>query len=94
MAHALVNIRMEEALKKDLENTCKELGMNVTTAFTIFAKKLTREKRIPFEVSVNRYNDADAMQALRESWALDNDPKAKTFSTVAELMADLENDDD
>ena len=27
--------------------------MNMTTAITIFAKKMTREKRIPFEVSID-----------------------------------------
>lgn len=52
MAQTLVNIRMDEDLKKSMEATCKELGMNMTTAFTIFAKKVSREKRIPFEVSI------------------------------------------
>ena len=49
MAQTLVNIRMDEELKKSMEQTCQELGMNMTTAITIFAKKMTREKRIPFE---------------------------------------------
>ena len=53
MAQALVNIRMDEELKRNMEQTCQELGMNMTTAITIFAKKMTREKRIPFEVSVD-----------------------------------------
>ena len=43
-----------------MEQTCRELGMNMTTAFTIFAKKVTREKRIPFDVSVDPfYSDAN-----------------------------------
>lgn len=48
-----VNFRMDADLKKDMEEICKELGMSMTTAFTIFAKKMTREKRIPFEVSLD-----------------------------------------
>ena len=55
MAHTLVNIRMDEKLKKSMEKTCQELGMTMTTAFTIFAKKMSREKRIPFEVSVDPF---------------------------------------
>lgn len=55
MSQVLVNIRMEEELKKSMEQICNELGMNVTTAFTIFAKKMTREKRIPFEVSIDPF---------------------------------------
>jgi DNA-damage-inducible protein J len=47
---------MDADLKKDMEETCRELGMNMTTAFTVFAKKMTRERRIPFEVSIdNRF---------------------------------------
>jgi DNA-damage-inducible protein J len=51
----LVNIRMETGLKQSMEETCRELGMNLTTAFTIFAKKMTRERRIPFDVSVDPF---------------------------------------
>jgi DNA-damage-inducible protein J len=43
---------MDSDLKKEMEETCRELGMNMTTAFTVFAKKVAREKRIPFEVSI------------------------------------------
>lgn len=60
MAQSLVNFRMDENLKEAMEHTCQELGMNMTTAFTIFAKKMTREKRIPFEVSIDPfYSDAN-----------------------------------
>ena len=63
MAQTLVNIRMDEKLKKSMEKTCQELGMTMTTAFTIFAKKMSREKRIPFEVSAPK---RDALEALYE----------------------------
>ena len=52
MPQTLVNIRMDTALKQDMEAVCRDLGMNMTTAFTIFAKKMSRERRIPFDVSV------------------------------------------
>ena len=55
MAQTLVNFRMDSALKQEMERTCQDLGMNMTTAFTIFAKKMTREKRIPFDVSVDPF---------------------------------------
>ncbi|GHU41658.1 hypothetical protein FACS1894111_04270 [Clostridia bacterium] len=64
MAQTLVNIRMDENLKKSMEQTCKELGMNMTTAFTIFAKKMSRERRIPFEVSVDRFFDEENIRYL------------------------------
>ena len=56
---------MDEELKKNMEYTCHELGMNLTTAFTIFAKKMTREKRIPFEVSIDPFYSQSNMEHLR-----------------------------
>lgn len=65
MAQTLVNIRMDSELKKSMEQVCKDLGMNMTTAFTIFAKKMSREKRIPFEVSVDPFYSESNMEYMR-----------------------------
>ena len=45
-----VNIRMDSDLKRQFEAFCSDMGMSMTTAFNIFAKKAVREYRIPFEV--------------------------------------------
>lgn len=55
MAQTTVSIRMDESLKKNMEQTCSDLGLNMTTAFIIFAKKMCRERRIPFDVSVDPF---------------------------------------
>ena len=55
MAQVMVNFRMDENLKKDMEETCREMGMSMTTAFTVFAKTVSREKRIPFEISADPF---------------------------------------
>lgn len=47
-----VSVRMDENLKRDFDEICNELGLSMTTAITMLAKKMTREKRIPFEVSM------------------------------------------
>ncbi len=60
----LVNFRMDEDDKKGMEDVCKELGMSMTTAFTIFAKKMRRERRIPFEVSVDPFYSSANMAYL------------------------------
>ena len=66
MAQVLVNFRLDEDDKSGMEEVCRELGMSMSTAFTIFAKKMRREKRIPFEVSVDSfYSDAN-MAYLRK----------------------------
>ena len=55
MSQVLVNFRMDEEDKKGMEEVCKELGLSMTTAFTLLAKKMRREKRIPFEVSIDPF---------------------------------------
>lgn len=85
MAQVLINIRMDEELKKNMEKTCQELGMNMTTAFTIFAKKMSREKRIPFDVSVDPFYSESNLNALSESIE-----QIKQGKIVEKTMEDLE----
>jgi DNA-damage-inducible protein J len=65
MVTTMVNIRMDKQTKTDMETVCKELGMSMTTAFTIFAKKMGREHRIPFEVSVDPFYSAENLAHIR-----------------------------
>lgn len=53
MAQVNVNFRMDEDVKKRMEQACKEMGLSMTTAFTMFATKVGNEKRIPFEITAN-----------------------------------------
>lgn len=55
MAQAMVNFRMDADLKKSMETACQEMGMSMTTAFTIFATTVSRERRIPFEISADPF---------------------------------------
>ena len=69
MAQVLVNFRLEEEDKKGMEEVCRDLGMSMSTAFTIFAKKMRREKRIPFEVSVDPFYSDTNMAYLKKVMA-------------------------
>ncbi len=51
MAQTKVTIRMDEDLKKQFDAFCSDVGMNMTTAFCVFAKAAVRKRKIPFEVS-------------------------------------------
>ena len=65
MAQTMVNFRIDEELKKGMEQACKEMGLSITTAFTIFATKVSREKRIPFEVAVDPFYSEENMERIR-----------------------------
>ena len=51
MAQATFSVRMDDRLKKDFENLCSDFGMSMSTAITVFAKAVVRERKIPFEIS-------------------------------------------
>jgi DNA-damage-inducible protein J len=65
MAQTMVNFRMDETVKKNMEIACREMGMSMTTAFTIFATKVGKEKRIPFEIIADPFYSESNMQYLR-----------------------------
>ena len=67
MAQTTISIRIDEELKRSMEETCRELGLNMTTAFTIFAKKMSREHRIPFEVSIDPFYSPSNIEAIDKS---------------------------
>jgi DNA-damage-inducible protein J len=46
-----INIRIDSDLKKKAEKLFKEMGMNMSTAFTIFIHQAVRQRKIPFEIS-------------------------------------------
>ena len=51
MGQVMINFRIDEEAKKSMEQACREMGLSMTAAFTIFAKKVGKEKRIPFEIT-------------------------------------------
>lgn len=61
MAQTNVNIRMDKQLKEQFDKFCSDIGMTMTTAFCVFAKKAVREQKIPFEITADEpfYSDAN-----------------------------------
>ena len=84
MAQTTVSVRMDDALKRDFDEVCNELGLSMTTAITMLAKKMTREKRLPFEVSVDPFYSDENMARLRKSIA----QMESTGGTVHEVNLD------
>ena len=67
MAQAVdVNFRLDEDVKKSMEAVCSELGISMSAAFTIFAKKVGREKCIPFDVSADMFYSENNIQYLEK----------------------------
>ena len=77
MAQTLVNFRIEKENKKEMEQICNELGITMTTAFNIFVKKMIREKRIPFDVSIDPFYSESNIKYLEKVTSDIDSGKAK-----------------
>jgi addiction module RelB/DinJ family antitoxin len=64
-----LNIRIDKDLKARADKVFNELGMNLTTAVTVFVRQAVREGKIPFEISL-RATGADGDAAERGRAAL------------------------
>lgn len=84
MAQTMVNFRMDEKLKEKMEKTCKDMGLSVTAAYTMFATKVTREQRIPFEVTADPFFSEENMDRLRRNMH----QMEKTGGTIHEVNLD------
>ncbi len=89
MANTSINIRMDAELKQQFEAFCADMGMTMTTAFTVFARKAVREYRIPFEISGDMPN-AETIEAIQEAKKMKANPNlGKTYSDVDQMMEEL-----
>ena len=48
--NALIQFRIDGVEKQKLEQTLKAMGLEIATAFKLFAAQVIRQRRIPFEV--------------------------------------------
>ena len=69
MSQTTVSVRMDDGLKREFDAVCSDLGLSMSTAITMLAKKMAREKRLPFEVSLDPFYSQENMARLRRSIA-------------------------
>jgi DNA-damage-inducible protein J len=82
-----VSIRMDSNLKKQAENLFADLGMNMTTALTMFLRQAVRSQGIPFEVS--RIPNAETLAAMKEAERIAKDSNVKGYTNLDALFKDL-----
>ena len=74
-------------MKKELDEMCSEMGMNLTTFFMVYAKRALRDRRIPFDITAAPdpfYSKANQSQ-LEKSLT-----QVQTGKVVTKTMEELE----
>ncbi|GMO55471.1 MAG: type II toxin-antitoxin system RelB/DinJ family antitoxin [Treponemataceae bacterium] len=84
---AQLNIRLDESIKKQAEALFGELGMNLSTAITIFIHQAIRERGIPF--SITEKSDSFYSPANMR-WLDESIQQGKQGQYIVKSMAELE----
>ena len=91
---ASINVRLYPELKKEAENIFAYHGLSLPEAINVFLTHACIVGGFPFELKGARWQDPISLAALEESILLENDPEARSFNNMTDLIADLENDDE
>ena len=76
-------------LEKQAEELFNDLGMNLTTAFTIFVKQAIREQGIPFEIT-REIPNSETISAINEVQQMKQNPSlGKSYTDIDKMMIDL-----
>lgn len=89
-----LNIRIEPELKKEVEETLNDLGMNIADAVTIFLKQVVMTGSIPFIIRKPRFNQ-ETLEAIKEADEIMKHPENyKSYNNIYEMLEEIENEDD
>ena len=82
-----VSLRFEDEMKRQLDEMCDEMGMNLTTFFMIYAKRALRDRRIPFDIvaPADPFYSASNLKQLEKT-----DRQIKEGQVVVKSIEDLE----
>ena len=82
-----VSLRFDDEMKRQLDEMCDEVGMNLTTLFMIYAKKVLRDRRIPFDIvaPIDPFYSTINVEQLQRA-----DQQIKDGMTVVKTMEELE----
>ena len=75
---ALINIRVDDSLKENVEKILEDMGLNMTTAITIYLKEIVRSKQIPFTIVSNIKN-------IEENVSSKEEPVDETYNKIKEF---------
>ncbi len=64
-----VSFRVDEKVKENAESVFNDLGLSMSAAITVFLKTVGREKRIPFELTLDPFYSDNNLRYLEQKMA-------------------------
>jgi DNA-damage-inducible protein J len=85
-ANAVVRARIDGSIKEEATAVLAAMGLTPSDAFRILMTRVAKEKALPFAPLIPNEETIAAMKEARKG-------KLKSFTSVNDLMADLNADD-
>ena len=84
---AVINIRVNDEVKKEAETIFKSLGLNMSVTMNLFLKKCINENGIPFDLKLPNNETIEALEETNK--ILNGDIERKSYKNTNELFEDL-----
>ena len=84
---AVINIRVNDEVKKEAETIFKSLGLNMSVTMNLFLKKCINENGIPFDLKLPNNETIEALEETNK--ILNGDIERKSYKNADELFEDL-----
>lgn len=84
--NALIQFRIDSGEKQKLEQTLKTMGLDIASAFKIFAAQVIRQRRIPFEIVADELEYVPNEETAAVLRRVENDEEMLNLS-LDELVA-------
>ena len=69
MKASTLTMRIDPVLKEQAEELCEEMGLTLSTAYTMFLKAMVRTRSIPFPITADPFYSKKNQAYLAESIA-------------------------
>ncbi len=89
MAKVSTNINLDSDLKKSAQELFSDLGLDLTTAVTLFLTQAVKQQRIPFEIKRESYSP-ETVAALNEFYEMKAHPeKYKRYTAFSDVLSEV-----
>jgi DNA-damage-inducible protein J len=85
MSTSTFSVRVDSALKTEVEKCLSDMGMSMSTAINIYLRQIARIKAIPFIVTSAPVPNRETMEAIEEGERIAHDPTVPGYKDMDSL---------
>jgi len=83
-----INVRVDETIKRNVEQLFDNMGMNISTAVNIFFRQCLMEEALPFQPKIKRTSLSEALKEAQEQ-AKENGASGMAMDEINSIVAEV-----